>query len=110
MKIDLLVKFADGRPDTKVTTISKDVVSFERQYERPLSDVFSAGSSREEWFLYLAWSVLHRTKQEPRAFDEFLDDVAGLEFVGDESAPFPPAPGDGASPDSPAEPESPSTP
>lgn len=111
MRLSLNVTYDDARPDVRVTAKPKDMVAFERQYEHPTTDLFEPGA-RDEWFFYLAWSVLHRSKQEPRAFDEFLDDVDSITVVNEEApaAPFPTAPSGELSPGSPAEPAFPSTP
>lgn len=91
----LKVTYSGGTRTVEVTALPKDYVAFERQYDQPMS-VFSDDEvrTRIEWIYYLAWSPLHRTKQEPRAFDEFLGDVDEIDVLLDEEvvAPFPPAP------------------
>lgn len=100
----LKVTYVDGRT-VEITAKPKDYVAFERQYGFPMS-VFADDDTptRMEWIYYLAWSPLHRAKQEPRAFDEFLDDVEEVDIVAEKEAvaPFPQGPSDGTSSESPA--------
>jgi hypothetical protein len=102
MKMAFQVTYTDGRT-VEVEAMPKDVVAFERQYGKRFTDAFS-DTPALEWLFYLAWSPLHRSKQDPRAFDEFLDDVADIEVVEDSEAvaPFPTAPSEGTSPGSPS--------
>jgi hypothetical protein len=92
MRMAFNVTYLDGRT-VKAEALPKDVVAFERQYGQTMSVFANAPQSVPlEWVFYLAWSPLHRSKQEPRAFDEFLDAVEEVEEVDEpESVPFPPA-------------------
>lgn len=91
------VKYDDGR-EVEAVAKPKDVVAFERQYGVSFAE-FMDGGARMEWIYYLAWSPLHRQKRDPRAFDEFLDDVDDVVMKGEEpAAPFDPAPSDEKSP------------
>lgn len=87
--------YTDGRK-VVTTAAPKDYVAFERQYNLPMGVFSDDGvATRIEWIYYLAWSPLHRAKQEPRAFDEFLDDVLDVDVIVDgpvDATPFPPAP------------------
>jgi hypothetical protein len=87
------VVYDDGREVESVAK-PKDIVAFERQYGVSMAAAFADESQPPplEWLFYLAWSPLHRLKQDPRAFDEFLDDVDSIEALEDaeEAAPFPP--------------------
>lgn len=96
------VTYTDGRT-VEVEAMPKDVVAFERQYAKRFTDAFGEMPALE-WLYYLAWSPLHRSKQEPRGFDEFLDDVADIEALEDSEVvvPFPTAPSEGTSPGSPS--------
>jgi hypothetical protein len=98
MRMTFNVTYEDGRVVEAVAK-PKDIVAFERQYGVSMGAI--GEDARMEWLFYLAWSPLHRSKQEPAAFDAFLDVVAGIDPVADEvePAPFPPAPSDGPSPD-----------
>jgi hypothetical protein len=100
MKMAFQVTYDDGRVVEAVAK-PKDVVAFERQYGQSMT-VFADKSTptHMEWLFYLAWSPLHRSKQEPRAFDEFLDAVEDVDLVDEESeaAPFSPAPSDAPPP------------
>lgn len=103
MRMTFTVKYEDGREVVAVAK-PKDIVAFERQYGQSMA---SFGDDTKpvpiEWLYYLAWSPLHRSGSEPRAFDEFLDAVDSIEPVGEEEpiTPFPPAVSAGPSPDSP---------
>lgn len=96
MRMSFHVKYDDGREVVAVTK-NKDIVAFERQYRQSFG---SMDSATMEWIFYLAWSPLHRSGAEPRAFDEFLDDVDEITPLGEESqpAPFPTVPSDEPSP------------
>jgi hypothetical protein len=87
VEIHYKVTYSGGRTVDAVTK-PKDMVAFERQYNLPFHE-----SSRAEHVFYLAWSPLHRSGVEPRAFDEFLDDVEDVAEVkgATETDPFPPA-------------------
>lgn len=100
MQMKFTVTYEDGRVVEAVAK-PKDIVAFERQYGQSMA-AFGDETKRPpmEWLFYLAWSPLHRSKREPRAFDEFLDDVEDVEPVEEpEPVPFPPAPSDEPSPD-----------
>ena len=93
MEIRYKVTYNDGRVVETVTK-PKDMVAFERQYGRAFHE-----SSNAEHVFYLAWSPLHRSGAEPRAFDEFLDDLADVTEVAEaDPGPFPKAQSDGESP------------
>jgi hypothetical protein len=97
MQIDYKVTYNDGR-EVEVTAKPKDMVAFERQYGLPFHE-----SNRFEHICYLAWSPLHRSGQDPRAFDEFMDDLDDVEEVeGEPAVPFVPAPSDDSSAASPS--------
>lgn len=107
--MDFVVVYEDGRK-LEATAKPKDVVAFERQYGTSMTAF--ADSSKPppvEWMYYLAWSPLHRSGQEPRAFDDFLDVVESIDPVADPTAPAPfdPAPSPEPSPPSQSEPELP---
>lgn len=81
MRMEFKVTYADGRV---VNAIAKprDIVAFERQYNKSMQAFADeANPPLMEWLYYLAWAPLHRTRQDPRAFDEFLDDVDEVEGV-----------------------------
>ena len=99
MRMTFKVTYEDGR-EVEAVAKPKDIVAFERQYGQSMA---SFGDETKpppmEWLFYLAWSPLHRSKREPRAFDEFLDDVDDVSPVEEpEPVPFPPAPSDEPSP------------
>ena len=83
MKMTFDVTYDDGR---KVTTSAKpkDFVAYERQYAR--SVVKMEQELTLEGIYYLAWSSLHRTRQEPADFDGFLDIVEDVEPIDDGAA------------------------
>jgi hypothetical protein len=99
MKMTFTVTYDDGRVVEAVAK-PKDFVAFERQYGTSMGAFGDEGKPPPlEYLFYLAWSPLHRSRQEPRAFDEFLDDVDTIDPVDEEEpVPFPSAPSDGPSP------------
>jgi hypothetical protein len=98
MKLLFKVTYDDGRV-VESAVKPKDVVAFERQYGQTMAAFSEPGKVQLEWLYYLAWSPLHRSKQEPRAFDEFLDSVEEIDEVEEpEPVPFPPAPSAAPSP------------
>lgn len=82
------VTYDDGRVVEAVAK-PKDIVAFERQYDRSFIEI-----DRFEGMYYLAWSALHRQGREPLAFDAFLDvlEECTEEKAAEEVAPFDPAP------------------
>lgn len=84
MKMQFKVDYADGKT-VEVTAGPKDFVAFERQYQQPVTVFGESKALHFEWLYYLAWSVLHRTGQEPAGFDEFLDRVADVEPINEET-------------------------
>jgi hypothetical protein len=101
MRMTFSVKYDDGRVIEAVAK-PKDIVAFERQYGVSFGEFADEVKTPPvEWMFYLAWSPMHRQGREPRAFDEFLDDVDEIEPVEDaegEPAPFPEAPSAETSP------------
>lgn len=99
MRMTFKVTYDDGR-EVEAVAKPKDIVAFERQYGQSMAAFGDEDNPAPlEWLFYLAWSPLHRSKREPRAFDEFLDDVEDVEPVEEpEPVPFPQAPSDGPSP------------
>lgn len=93
MRMTFTVKYDDGR-EVEAVAKAKDLVAFERQYGVSVAAFADqADPARIEWIYYLAWSPLHRQGREPRAFDEFLDDVDDIEEQEAEPvAPFLPVP------------------
>lgn len=92
MKMSFRVTYDDGRVVESVAK-PKDIVAFERQYGQSMAAFAGDAPVPMEWVFYLAWSPLHRSRQEPRAFDEFLDDVDDVTPIEEpEPAPFVSAP------------------
>lgn len=106
MRMNLKVTYTDGRVVDAIAR-PKDIVAFERQYGKSMAAFADTKNPPPmEWLYYLAWSPLHRTRQEPATFDDFLDLVDLIE-AGDEVAeldPTQPAPSPDSSPASPSEP------
>lgn len=100
MRMTFKVKYEDGR-EFEAVAKPKDIVAFERQYGVSMAAFGDeAKPPPMEWLFYLAWSPLHRSKREPRAFDEFLDHVEEVEPMDEpEPVPFETAPSEGPSPD-----------
>lgn len=85
MRMTFKVTYLDGRVVQSVAR-PKDIVAFERQYNKSMADF--ADKTKQppmEWLYYLAWSPLHRLREERAAFDEFLDLVDEIE--GDVEVP-----------------------
>lgn len=109
MRMDFKVTYLDGR-EVQATARPKDIVAFERQYGKSFADF--AGDNKGsmppmEWMYYLAWSPLHRMREERAAFDEFLDLVEEIEALDDKEVPAadptPPAASGDSSPGLPSE-------
>jgi hypothetical protein len=86
VKITFEVEFEDGRK-IEAAAKPKDIIAFERQYDRSFTGVVD--DLRFEHLCYLAWSPLHRQKRDPRAFDEFMDDVEDIGVKDDDPEPVP---------------------
>lgn len=110
MRMTFKIRYEDGR-EVEAVAKPKDIVAFERQYGVSLQDFTGRQVQTKdgeqfvreapmEWMFYLAWSPLHRQGREPRAFDEFLDDVDNVEEVEEEE----PVPFDLAASDEPSPP------
>lgn len=82
IKFEFEVEYADGRK-VVARPKPKDFVAFERQYGLSIESMDK--NARLEHMYYLAWSPLHRTGQEPRAFDEWLDAVEDIGDVEEEA-------------------------
>jgi hypothetical protein len=105
VKIPIKVTYDDGR---EVRTVAKlrDVVDFERRYQISYTDAMGRRekAGNEEWWAFLAWSPLHRSGEDTRDFEAFVNSVDDLEVLPDEEpdpAPFEKAPTDESSPGSP---------
>ena len=93
------VDYVDGTRKT-ATTAPRDEVAFERTYNTGVTAMIETrpdggialNALRLEHLYYLAWSALHRTGQEPRDFDSFLDVIADLDFDLDEEKDADPTP------------------
>lgn len=84
MKLGFKVTYVDGR---EVDVIAKpvDIMEFERRYAT--SFTLFDGSSPMEHLYFLAWAPLHRTKQDPRDFDEFMVDIDEIEAADETPRP-----------------------
>ena len=81
MKMQFEVTYLDGRK-VESTAGPKDLVAFERQYDKSIAGFADADGLRMEWIYYLAWSPLHREGREAGDFDSFLtavDEVSPVE-------------------------------
>lgn len=96
------VTYSDGRV-VVASPKPADLVAFERQYQMAFTSI--GETPNMEWLFYMAWAPLHRTKQEPRAFDEFLADVEDVDQIkAQEPAPFDQAVSDASLPEPPPSP------
>lgn len=105
METKFRITYTDGRVVESIAK-PKDFVAFERQYGTSLAGLGDEKNPPPlEYVFYLAWSPLHRTGSEPRAFDEFLDAIEDVESVEEKPAavPFTPTPSVEPSPGWPSE-------
>lgn len=110
MKMKFRITYTDGRV-VETATRPKGIVAFERQYNVSFADLENIGAEGAknpplEWLWYLAWTGVHFAGQDTRPFDDFLNDIDGIEGINDEPEPLPldPAPSGEASRSSPSEP------
>lgn len=85
MKMRYRVVYDDGR---EVEAVAKpvDIMEYERVYRTSFMQF--GESTPLEHVYFLAWAPLHRTGQDPRAFDAFMSEVDSIEGV-EEPAPVP---------------------
>lgn len=74
-QINLQVEYVDGTSCT-VTAIASDLVAFESKFDMSVAKI--ADEIRLTHLFYLAWHVLHRTKQTELEFDGWCDVVASV--------------------------------
>jgi hypothetical protein len=73
MKITLRVSTNDGGEETVVAG-QADFIKFERQYGLGAVEALQQGASaRVEWFAFLAWCALRRTRPGIPDFDAWID-------------------------------------
>lgn len=76
MNINLQLSFADGT--TKVVTAgAADIVAFEQHFD--LSIARLEQNVKLTHLFYLAWHSEKRTKATDKSFDQWLEDIAGIE-------------------------------
>lgn len=127
MRVPIKVVYQDGGVK-RLVGVARDAVEFERRYAMPYARIWGvpaiedvdgnttvpAVPPMEEWWYFLAWTVLKRTGEDTRDFEAFVNAIEGVTFDvqdkddpdKDESAeldpaPFKKAPTDGSSGGSP---------
>lgn len=101
MRMVFKVKYADGH-EVEAVAKPRDVIDFERKYGTSFGQ-FGSAATPVEWLYFMAWSPLHRTSKDTRAFEAFIDDLDEIEVLDEETpVPFDPAPSDGSSQGSPS--------
>jgi len=77
------IELEDGTAWSVKPTIGA-YVKFERQYKLSVQALSNGGASLEH-LLWLAWEQARHEGKTVPAFDEFIESVANLEMVNDES-------------------------
>ncbi len=98
LKLHLSVTLADGTVFPAVKIGPGDFVRFERHFGIRIGQLTSIDEMSMEQMLFLAWTPLHRTGTTGLEFDDFCDQVEGLDFLSAEAAtPTHPAPSEDVS-------------
>jgi hypothetical protein len=73
LKITLSILTTDGGEETVVAG-QADFIKFERKYGLGAIEAMQMGEKgRTEWFAFLAWSALRRTRPGVPEFDQWID-------------------------------------
>lgn len=87
MRIPLRITYLDGSA-VEVVTAAADSVRFEEKYQRTIAEL-GTGKARYTDLVFLSWAAVHRTKQTPLEFDQWIDTVDEV-TVGGGSTDVPP--------------------
>lgn len=77
MRIALRTTYADGRAPVLSTASAPDLVAFEREFDRSVAR-FEA-ELRFTDLCWLAWHAQRRAGKTTQAFDDWLDEIDGVE-------------------------------
>jgi hypothetical protein len=78
MKINLRVTFNDETVE-EVNATARDLVAFEDKFTKSIASLES--DFRITDLLWIAWHWLHRQKKTSKEFEDWCDDVDGIEAV-----------------------------
>lgn len=71
----------------EVNVTPKVIVSAERQFAKPMTEIFGESASFEA-LCWVAWNATQMSGRVVKPFDEWLDGIEGVEGVEDERVPL----------------------
>ena len=71
----------------EVSITPKVIVEVERQFAKPMTDLFGEGASFEALY-WSAWKASNLAGRTGKTFDYWLDDVEGIEPVEEQRVPL----------------------
>lgn len=74
---------------TEVEGRKVDAVKFERQFQMPVSNLFTDGGLYTEHLWFFGWCAEKRTNPDTPSFDEWMEDIEGVEIVTEEEEATP---------------------
>ena len=94
MQLRISVDTGDG--PTEVTALPWHIMLWERRAKTKVSRIAADGLGMDD-IAYLAYEATRSSGSSvPAKFDDWARTVVALEVIGDDAAPFPPAPSDGS--------------
>jgi hypothetical protein len=66
-----------------------DAVKFERQFKMPVSNLFTDGRLYTEHLWFFGWCAEKRVNADIPSFDDWMEDVEGVEIVTEEEEATP---------------------
>ena len=78
MASKLKITFTDGR-EVEVLAGPRAEVACERHFKKSILEIGNSGSIEAVYFL--AWAALHFSGKEPKGFDDFLNDLADVDYL-----------------------------
>lgn len=82
--MSLTVTMTGSEPVT-VKISPKVVVSAERQFKAPMSQLFNADNVSYEVMAWVAWKGMHASGHVVKTFDLWLDDLEAVDVVSEEN-------------------------
>jgi hypothetical protein len=66
-----------------------DAVKFERQFKMPISNLFGDGGIYTEHLWFFGWCAEARDNPEILSFDDWMEEIEGVDIVTEEEEPTP---------------------
>lgn len=66
-----------------------DAIKFERQFHLPISKLFNDDGIFTEHLWFFGWCAEKRDNSELASFDDWMEDIEGVEIVTEEEEPTP---------------------